>query len=165
MGGRMDTADQLLLRELEKGVPLGANPYVIIGDRIGMTGDEVMQRIEDLKQAGVIRRVRARINQRNVGIIANALVGWEIPEEEADDAGKALAALPGVTHCYRRSIIPGRWEYTLYTVHHGWSHEQVTQEIRMISEKTGCHDYIVLFSTDEYKRTPHTRVDDLEHVI
>ncbi|MDD3574895.1 MAG: Lrp/AsnC family transcriptional regulator, partial [Methanospirillum sp.] len=72
-----------------------------------------------------------------MGIIANALVGWEIPEEEADDAGKALAALPGVTHCYRRSIVPGRWEYTLYTVHHGWSHEQVTQEIRMISEKTG----------------------------
>lgn len=161
----MDDADQRLLRELEKGTPLEPYPYTIIGERIGMTGDEVTKRIEDLKQAGVIRRIRARINQRSVGIIANALVGWKIPEKDVDDAGRELAALPGVTHCYRRSIIPGRWEYSLYTVHHGWSHDQVTQEIRMIAEKTGYHDYIVLFSTDEYKRIPHTRVDDLERVI
>ena len=161
----MDSAEQRLLRELEKGIPLEPHPFAIIGERIGMTGDEVMQKIEDLKQAGVIRRIRARINQRSVGIIANALVGWKIPEKDVDDAGRELAALPGVTHCYRRSILPGRWEYALYTVHHGWSHDQVTQEIRMIAEKTGYHDYIVLFSTDEYKRTPHTRVDDLERVI
>ncbi|NLW76598.1 MAG: Lrp/AsnC family transcriptional regulator [Methanomicrobiales archaeon] len=161
----MDSFDQILLRELEKGIPLQSHPYSIIGERIGMAWEEVIQRIENLKQAGVIRRIRARINQRSVGIIANALVGWKIPEEETDNVGKALAALPGVTHCYQRSIVPGRWEYSLYTVHHGWSHEQVTQEIRMIAEKTGFHDYIILFSTDEYKRTPHTRVDDLERVI
>lgn len=161
----MDSFDQRLLRELEKGIPLQSHPYSIIGERIGMTGEEVIQRIENLKLAGVIRRIRARINQRSVGIIANALVGWKIPEEETDNAGKALAALPGVTHCYQRSIVPGRWEYSLYTVHHGWSHEQVIQEIRMIAEKTGYHDFIILFSTDEYKRTPHTRVDDLDCVI
>lgn len=161
----MDSFDQILLRELEKGIPLQSHPYSIIGERIGMTGEEVIQRIENLKLAGVIRRIRARINQRSVGIIANALVGWKIPEEETDNAGKALAALPGVTHCYQRSIVPGRWEYSLYTVHHGWSHEQVIQEIRMIAEKTGYHDFIILFSTDEYKRTPHTRVDDLDCVI
>ncbi|MGV8110440.1 siroheme decarboxylase subunit beta [Methanospirillum sp.] len=161
----MDSFDQILLRELEKGIPLQSHPYSIIGERIGMTGEEVIQRIENLKQAGVIRRIRARINQRSVGIIANALVGWKIPEEETDNAGKALAALPGITHCYQRSIVPGRWEYSLYTVHHGWSHEQVIQEIRMIAEKTGYHDFIILFSTDEYKRTPHTRVDDLDCVI
>ena len=161
----MDSFDQILLRELEKGIPLQPQPFAIIGERIGITGDEVIQRIEDLKQAGVIRRIRARINQRRVGIIANALVGWKIPEKDADIAGKTLAALPGVTHCYRRSIVPRWWEYSLYTVHHGWSHDQVTQEIRMIAEKTGYHDNIILFSTDEYKRIPHTRVDDLEHVI
>lgn len=158
----MGPSDHLLLLELEKGLPMVLQPFAEIGARLGMREDEVIKRIFDLKNSGIIRRMRARINQREVGIIANALVAWNIPEKESGAAGLLLSEFPSVTHCYQRSPVPGRWEYTLYTVHHGWSHDQVQQEIAMIAEKTEYSEYVVLFSTDEYKRTPHTRANDMK---
>jgi DNA-binding Lrp family transcriptional regulator len=157
----MDPADQRLLVELEKGLPLVHHPYAEIGKRLGMTGDDVIRRISSLKDSRAIRHFRARINQRSVGIIANALVAWNIPEEESDRAGQCLAAFPEVTHCYRRSPVPGRWEFQIYTVHHGWSRDQILRELSMIAEKTGYSEYVALFSTDEYKRIPHTRAADI----
>ena len=53
MGAFMDSAEQRLLRELEKGIPLEPHPFAIIGERIGMTGDEVMQKIEDPNKQGL----------------------------------------------------------------------------------------------------------------
>ncbi len=157
----MDAADLLLLAELEKGLPLVQSPYAVIGECLGMDEDEVLRRIGALKESRVIRRFRARINQRSLGIMANALVGWKTARLDADEAGLTLASMPGVTHCYRRSLYPERWEYAHYTVHHGWSREQVLAEIEMIAQKTGFSEYIVLFSTDEYKRTPHMSVQNL----
>jgi siroheme decarboxylase len=161
----MDPIDRHLLREMEKGLPLVPHPYAELGARLGIPADEVIRRIAALKKAGIVRRFRARINQRSVGIIANALVAWKIPDKDSDTAGLRLSEFPSVTHCYRRSPVPGRWEYTMYTVHHGWSEEQVLGEIAMIAEKTGNSEYTVLFSIDEYKRAPHTRVDDMGTVI
>ena len=158
----MDRGDMQLLRELETGLPLVSHPYAAVGDRIGMTEEEVINRITVLQNMNIIRRMRARINQRRVGILANALVAWKIAESESDSAGARLAAMPGVTHCYRRSPVPEKWEYTLYTVHHGWSREEVTRQVSMIAEKTGYQEYRILFSTKEYKRIPHTRSEDLE---
>lgn len=127
-----------------------------------MDEEEVLNRIRLLKDKGIIRRFRARINQRSVGIIANALVAWKIPRGDPDTAGYQLASMSGVTHCYRRSICPDRWDYTLYTVHHGWTQSQVLTEVAMIAEKTGLSEYVVLFSSDEFKRTPHVIVQDLD---
>ena len=74
--------------------------------------------------------------------------------------GKRLAAFPSVTHCYERRPVPGRWEYTLYTVHHGYSQNLVLDEIRAIAERTGYRDYLVLFSTREFKRVPNVRMQE-----
>ncbi len=161
----IDSIDRNLLIELEKGIPLEEHPYAIIGSRLGISEDEVIHRISELKQKHIIRRMRARINQRSIGITANALVVWKIPKEEYDSAGITLSAFPQISHAYRRTPIPGRWEFTHYTVHHGWSREQVLQEVIMIAEKTGYSEYMVLFSTEEFKRTPHTRASDIEDTL
>jgi len=158
----MDASDLLLLQTLERGIPLVENPYAEIAASLGISEDEVINRITNMRQVGIIRRIRARINQRSIGIRANALVAWKIPEDEADNAGLHLSLLPGVTHCYRRRPVPGRWEYSIYTVHHGWTRRQVRKEVAQISEMTGYSEYLILFSTDEYKRVPHTTAHDLE---
>ncbi|MGA2121219.1 MAG: siroheme decarboxylase subunit beta [Methanoregula sp.] len=154
----MDPIDIHLLRELEHGLPLVPAPFEEIGKRFGLSGDEVMDRIRLLKEAGIIRKFRARIDQRKVNITANALVAWKPAGSGGDDLGKLLAAFSSVTHCYERRPIPGRWEYTHYTVHHGYSKDQVLDEVRAVAEKIGCPDYAVLFSTREFKRVPNVRM-------
>lgn len=156
----MDPIDIHLLRELERGLPFVPAPFEEIGKRLGLSGDEVVERIGLLKQAGIIRKFRARIDQRKVGITANALVAWKPAQTGKDDLGILLAAFPSVTHCYERRPVPGRWEFTHYTVHHGYSKDRVLGEVKAIAEKIGCADYAVLFSTREFKRVPNVRMQE-----
>ncbi len=156
----MDATDVCLLRELEHGLPLVPYPFDDIGNRLGISGTEVMERVHCLKEDGVIRKFRARIDQRKVGITANALVAWRGEGNTGVDLGARLAAFPTVTHCYERRAIPGRWEYTHYTVHHGYSREQVLDEVREIAGHIGGPEYAVLFSKREFKRVPNVRMGE-----
>ncbi|NMB77760.1 MAG: Lrp/AsnC family transcriptional regulator [Methanomicrobiales archaeon] len=154
----MDPRDLELLAELEDGLPFVSEPFSVIGDRIGMSEREVMGRLIRLCDEGIIRRFRARINQRQLGIVANALVAWKCREDLRDEAGARLASCPGVTHCYERTPVPGRWEYTLYSVHHGYSREEVSGEVMKIAQETGLSEFCIMFSTEEYKRVPNVRM-------
>jgi DNA-binding Lrp family transcriptional regulator len=156
----LDPRNLRLLRELEDGLPLVPEPFAEVGKRLGMSGDEVLERIKALSGAGVIRKFRARINQRLVGITANALVAWRPEHAMRSEIGDRLAAFPCVTHCYQRRPVAGRWEYTLYSVHHGCSRDAVLDEVRAIADRIGVADYAVLFSTEEFKRVPNVRVSE-----
>lgn len=156
----MDPTDLCLLRELERGLPFVPAPFDAIGERLGLCGTEVLERVRVLKEAGIIRKFRARIDQRKLGITANALVAWKPPGNGDGDFGTRLAAYPSISHCYERRPVPGRWEYTHYTVHHGFSRDQVLEEIRAIAEQVGCPDHAVIFSTREFKRVPNVRVPE-----
>ena len=159
-GGSMDQVDIELLALLEEGLPFVCEPFDEIGRTIGMNGTEVVERIRRLTEKGVIRKFSARINQRKAGITANALVAWKRRKSSNGDLEACLAASPSVTHCYERLPVPGRWDYTIYTVHHGCSSEEVLGEIRALSDQVGADDYVVLFSTEEFKRVPNVRIRD-----
>jgi len=156
----MDPADAGLLRELERGLPFVSDPFGELGRRLGISAEEVLKRTRRLKEAGTIRRFRARIDQRKLGITANALVAWKAGGAGNSGIGERLAAFPSVTHCYERRPVPGRWDYTHYTVHHGYGREEVLAEVRAVAEAAGRPEYAVLFSTREFKRVPNVRMGE-----
>jgi DNA-binding Lrp family transcriptional regulator len=154
----MDPTDCDLLAVLEQGLPITREPFAEIGRRLGIPESEVLGRLDRLKSEGVIRRFRARIDQRKVGIMANALVAWRVPTDRYDEAGPRLAMSRGVTHCYERRPVPGRWDYTHYTVHHGRSRKEVAAEVNDLAELNGLDEYTLIFSTEELKRVPAVRI-------
>jgi DNA-binding Lrp family transcriptional regulator len=154
----MEQRDREILAVLEDGLPLVPEPFGEIGKRLGLTSEEVLERVRKLQDARVIRRLRARINQRKLGITANALVAWNCDGKPAGRIGTFLASFPCVTHCYERRPIPGRWDYSLYTVHHGFSQTEVEEEISRLAGEVGLSRYLILFSTEEFKRVPNVRV-------
>ncbi|MFY9749433.1 MAG: AsnC family transcriptional regulator [Methanoregula sp.] len=156
----MDSLDIRLLRELEHGLPLIPEPFEEIGNRLGLTGLEVQERIRNLKSSGIVRKFTARVNQRLAGISANALVAWRPADPSHRDIGPLLAGFPCVTHCYERRPVPGQWEFSFYTVHHGRNRDAVHAEVKAIADQIGVSDYIVLFSTEEFKRVPNVRISE-----
>ena len=156
----MDRRDLQVLAALENGLPLVPDPFGEIGKGLDLTGEEVLERVRTLQDAGVIRRFRARINQRKLGITANALVAWDCDGKPADETGALLASFPCVTHCYERKPVPGRWDYCLYTVHHGFSRGEVEDEVRRLAGHAGLSRYLVMFSTEEFKRVPNIRMKE-----
>ncbi|MGB7787752.1 Lrp/AsnC family transcriptional regulator [Methanoregula sp.] len=155
-----DLTDRSLLKELEDGLPLVSEPFEELGERLHISGTDVLQRLRQLKEEGIIRKFRVRINQRRIGITANAVVAWEVPEAVCPDLHSRFASFPGVSHCYLRQPVPGRWDYTLYTVHHGRSRTGVHEQVKRLAETTGITNYVVLFSTEEFKRVPNVRMGE-----
>jgi len=76
---------------------------------------------------------------------------------EALQLGGKMAEFPGVTHCYRRSTVEGRWDYEIYTVHHSRRREDLCDEVAEIAADTGIEDYLVLFSGEELSDSAITR--------
>ncbi len=93
------------------------------------------------------------MRHRKIGIKANAMIAWKVPESMVEEVGRKLASFEEVTHCYERETIPEKWDYNVFTMIHGYSKDEVEKIVREISEKVGIKDYIILYSVKEYKKT------------
>ena len=150
---KIDDIDKEIIKILQDNFPLTSRPYLEAAKKIGISEEEVLERIKRLKELGVVRRISANIRHRLVGIKANAMVAWKVPKEKVEEVGKMLASFSEVTHCYEREIVPNKWEFNVFTMIHGYSKDEVEEIVRKISEKVGIKDYIMLYSVKEYKKT------------
>ncbi len=148
----MDKIDRLLLKSTQDGIPIVPEPFLEISKEIGIPENEVITRLERLVKNGVIRRFGASIGHRSIGITANAMCTWNVPDERVEEVGVIMAGFPEVTHCYERPRFPG-WKYNIFTMVHAYSREECEKIAREISNATGIKDYGILFSEREFKKT------------
>ena len=99
-----------------------------------------------------MRRYSAVLHHRRAGFKSNAMVVWKVPEERSVEVGNIMASSPWVTHCYERPTFPD-WKYTHFTMIHATSKEKCEEVAADISEQTAIDDYMLLYSTREYKKT------------
>ena len=153
-----------LAARLERGLALVERPWAALGEPLGLAEDEVIATLRGWLEQGTLRRLGVVLRHHELGIAANAMAVFSLPEvepgngngnePEVDAAGMRLAAQPGVTLCYRRESAPG-WPYTLYCMVHGRERGAVQ---RLIDQATraaglaGCPRE-VLFSTRRFKQT------------
>ena len=148
----MDELDICLLRAVQDGLKLAKQPYQDLGVEMGMSEDEVIQRLRALVGEGVIRRFAAAIGHRALGIAANAMIVWKVPSQDVERIGRIVASFEDVTHCYERAIQP-EWPYNLYAMVHSRSREECMRIASEIARATEVDEFKVLFSEAEYKKT------------
>ena len=90
------------LVNLVQDIPLAREPYVDLGLRLGVGGDEIMHRIEQLKARGIIRQISPVLDARRLGY-QTTLVAMRVAENQLPKATQLLADQPGVSHGYERS--------------------------------------------------------------
>lgn len=149
----MMKTDHEILRVIQDGVPVTREPFKKAADKLGMTQEELVERVKAMNENGLIRRFSANINQRKLGIVANAVVVWNIPEEKMETAVPVFLERGEISHIYERRVYPGRWEYNLYTVVHDYDRESVERFSKELADEIGVQDYQVLFSKRRFKGT------------
>lgn len=149
----MDELDREILTAVQNGIPITREPFKETAKQLGITEKELLERLNKMNNEGDIRRFSANINQRKLGIVANAVVVWKIPEETLEEAVKVFMDYPEISHLYERVTYPGRWEYNLYSVVHDYSVESVKRFAKQLADKIGVNDYQVLFSKKRFKGT------------
>ena len=148
----MDDNDTQLLKSIQDGIPITPRPFKEIADRLGLSEEQVIARIGQLHQDGVIRRFGASVGHRAIGFTANAMCTWNVPDNRVEDVGAIMAGFPEVTHCYERPRRNG-WPYNLFTMVHAYTRDECRKVAKQISSATGIEDYNILFSEKEFKKT------------
>ena len=97
----MDATDKQLLDMLQEEFPLAESPFAVIGEKMGIPGDEVQNRIKALKAHGYIRRIGPVLDAKKLGYYS-LLCGAAVKADIIEEVAKTVNAEASVTHNYER---------------------------------------------------------------
>jgi DNA-binding Lrp family transcriptional regulator len=139
---------------IEKGLPVHLSPYQVIAKQLGLIEQQVQIQISLWQNEGLIRRFGLVIKHRKLGYNANAMVVWNIPDNNMDTIALELAKCDPVSLCYRRPRRLPDWPYNLFCMIHGTDRALVLQQIKQITEQLGLEsiEKDILFSFKAYKQ-------------
>jgi len=178
----LDDFDRALIAATQGGLPLVPRPYDAVGERLGVSGQQVRERLAQMLEIGLVRRIGAVPNHYRLGFTANGMSVWNVDDAQVDALGERIGQLPGVSHCYRRprhlpKASPGRsqdaespsggdgvqstasggiyWPYNLFAMLHGRSRAEVEQQAAQVQQLLGaaCTGHDILYSTAILKKT------------
>ncbi len=147
--------DRTLIAATQSGLPLVPQPYHELAAALGVSTDQLRQRLQQMLAHGLIRRIGAVPNHYRLGFTANGMSVWDVDDAEVDALGEQVGALPGVSHCYRRPRAPGVWRYNLFAMLHGRSRAEVEVQAERLRELLGsaCRAHDILYSSAILKKT------------
>ena len=148
----IDKIDREIIRALQDDFPLVAEPYKLLAEKIGISEDEFLKRVQNLAAEKKIRKMGAVLRHREVGFSSNVLCAWEVPPDKLDSIAAMMIESPAVSHCYDRQTAED-WNYNLYTMIHAKSRDECEKIVKDLSEKTGIKNFTMLFSKREWKKT------------
>lgn len=148
-----DELDKQLLAQVAEGLPICSRPYLVIGERLGISETEVIERLKQLQATGIIKRFGVIVKHAALGYRANAMCVWRVPEEQVDEIAHYLLKFSFVTLCYQRPALP-EWHYNLYCMIHGKDKETVNSQIAKINSHPQMRNFEhqVLFSRRCFKQ-------------
>ncbi len=146
--------DLAVIGAVQGGLPLQPRPYATLAEQLGIAEAEVLTRLTQLQTSGVIKRMGLIVRHRELGYAANAMVVWDVPDQEVAELGRCLSRFEFVTLCYRRPRRGNDWPYNLFCMIHGQDHEAVRGKVRQIVQCCGLEDipHQLLFSRRRFKQ-------------
>lgn len=148
---QIDDDDIACIRILQGEFPLVSEPFKELARKHGVDEVWLIERSLLLSSEGRLRRIAASVNHRLLGYAANALVVWDVPDEDVETVGRKLASLPCVSHCYQRPRYP-MWDFSLYTMIHGANEGSVRELVERMLCIVGQYKWRMLPSKREFKK-------------
>jgi siroheme decarboxylase len=151
----LDATDRAIVLATQAGLPLCPRPYHAVGEEIGVSGEEVMARMQAMRARGAIRRLGAVPNHYAIGVQANAMSVWDVDDARVSALGAEVGALDCVSHCYRRPRHMPDWRYNFFAMVHGRERAETQVHVAEIAAILGyaCRAHELLFSTRILKKT------------
>ena len=144
--------DKEFIRELQKDLDIVDRPFLNSAKKLGMTEEQIFEKLKHYEEIGVMRRFAAILRHRDVGFTANGMIVWKVPEDRISDVGEKLGAFPQVSHCYQRPTYAD-WPYNVFSMIHCKSEDEAHEMAKTIQNQINVDDYRILFSAREFKKT------------
>ena len=159
-----DADDIALIKALQGPMAAVARPYDAAAAELGISTEELLDRLRTMVDRKILRRVAAILYHRRAGFSANGMGVWKVPEDQIMEVGGRMASFRGISHCYQRPTYED-WPYSVFTMAHGRSKEECDAVLDAIAAECGMgpDDRATLYSSTEYKKIRlHYFTDDYE---
>jgi DNA-binding Lrp family transcriptional regulator len=141
----LDEADRAVLNRIQSDFPIVSRPYLSIAQEVGLTEQEVIDRVLRLKQSGIIRRIGGNFVPGKLGYVST-LCAASVPPEKLAHFTETVNRHPGVTHNYLRENTFNVW-FTFIAP----SMEEIESSLSMIRAETGITEILNLPATKVFK--------------
>jgi DNA-binding Lrp family transcriptional regulator len=142
---KLDKTDQNILNYIQDKFPVVPRPFLFLGQKFGISEEEVFTRIKNLKRKKIIRRIGANFDSRKLGF-AGSLIAMKVPADRIDETVKIINSYTGITHNYLRDGEYNIW-FTLQTE----SEKKRNEILREIKKRTQIKDLLNLPSKKIFK--------------
>ncbi len=132
----MDSIDKKILNIIQKDFPVVAEPFKAVAEKLGLGEAEVLRRIKNLKDEGIIRRIGAVFDSKKMGFVST-LCAARVPEEK-------LKSFVEVVN--RRSH-----EYNVWFTFIAPDEKTLKRSLNEIQDKTGITDIISMSAARTFK--------------
>ena len=141
----MDDIDKKLLNILQKEFPLTEYPFLAVAKKCGLSEEEVINRIQKLKEEGIIRRIGAVFDGTKLGR-ASTLCAARVPKENLEAFVSTVNAYSGVTHNYLRNN-----DYNVWFTVNAKDRKEIDLFLSQLKEKTGIIDILDMQAVRTFK--------------
>ncbi len=151
----IDQTDRQIIRATQAGLPLVGAPYAEVARQLGLNEAEVIARMQVMQDSGIIRRIALAPNHYALGVRANGMSVWDVADDQAEEMGMRVGALPYVSHCYLRPRALPDWPYNLFAMLHGKTRAEVEEMRAEVAALLGdaCRGHDILYSRRILKKT------------
>ena len=134
----LDDLDRMILNEIQSNLPIEPRPYQVLAEKLQCSEEEVLRRVQAMKDREVIRRIGANCNSRKLGY-TSTLCAAKVPSNLMQGFVEVVNSYTGVTHNYRRAHEYNIW-FTLIAPSKG----EIRRILTEISERTGVEEIMSL---------------------
>ncbi len=104
---QLSLQDRRLLNEFQHHFPLSSRPYQELAERLGLSEEALIARIELLTESGMISRIGAVVQPHTIG--ASTLAAMAVPAPAIAATVALINQMPQVNHNYERENEMNLW--------------------------------------------------------
>ena len=104
----LDAIDRRIIDGLQGDFPICERPYQVAAERLGISEEELLQRLDRLLETRVLTRFGPMMQIERVGG-SFVLAAIAVPEADYERVAGQVNALPQVAHNYRREHLLNMW--------------------------------------------------------
>lgn len=142
---QIDDINRAILNRVQSDFPLTPRPYRTVAEDLGLSEDELLNRLKGLKKEGFIRRIGGNFVPEKLGFIST-LCAARVPEDKIDLFAATVNRYPGVTHNYQRNN-----QFNIWFTFIAPSMDEIHENLDRIRLETGINDIINLPATKVFK--------------
>ncbi len=139
--------ERTILMKIQYELPLSEQPFVDLAEELNIDAGELIRKLRELKEHGVIKRIGANLNYKAFRRIGKAALVAFACGNDVDRVAKVVNELRTLKHNFLRD----HPRYNVWFTFKGRDEEELRKTVEEIARKCGVSDYLFLPSKKVYK--------------